>query len=139
MSRRSERCRHQPLLEADAHKPVEEIQAPHPTLHGPRRKSHSTNAIRSGSSIARAQPRVTDVEEAGPRPRRPGDGAAGVSYYILRVASRREERLGQQALRETDPAPVPTGAGFPSAQPGERVLHAALLGNSSRHTRTGLT
>jgi hypothetical protein len=35
MSRRSERCRHQPLLEADAHKPVEEIQASHPTLHGP--------------------------------------------------------------------------------------------------------
>jgi hypothetical protein len=61
-----------------------------------------------------------------------------VSYYIPGVASHWEERLGQQALRETDPVPVPTGTGFPSAQPGERVLHAALLGNSSRHTRTAL-
>jgi hypothetical protein len=36
-----------------------------------------------------------------------------VTYFILRVASRREERLGQQALRETDPAPVPTGGRVP--------------------------
>jgi hypothetical protein len=63
----------------------------------------------------------------------------GVSYYILRVASRREERLGQQALRETIRHLCRPGAGFPSAQPDERVLHAALLGNSSRHTRTALT